>query len=103
MDSVILIVDDSPIILSAMSKVLSPHYKIRVANSGQRALDVVKTSPKPELILLDVVMPEMDGLDVLKKLQDSNDTKNREQNSNSNDTNYNIKNSFCKKVAFRSL
>ncbi len=75
MKPIILIVDDDPIILSMMNKVLSTHYKVRVANSGYRALEVVMTEPKPELILLDVLMPDTSGFDVLAKLRDNNDTK----------------------------
>jgi len=75
MKPVILIVDDDPIILSTMNQVLSPHYKVRVANSGARALEVVITEPKPELILLDVLMPKISGFDVLEKLRGNSNTK----------------------------
>ena len=75
MKPVILIVDDDPIILSTMNKILSPHYKVRVANSGARALDVVITEPKPDLILLDVLMPKINGFDVLENLKGNNETK----------------------------
>ncbi len=75
MNPVILIVDDDPIILSTMNKALSPHYKVRVANSGARALEVVITDPKPELVLLDVLMPKTSGFDVLAKLKENNETK----------------------------
>ena len=75
MKEVILIVDDDPIILSTMNKVLSSYYKVRAANSGMRALEVIMTEPKPELILLDVLMPKMNGFDVLEKLRDNKDTK----------------------------
>jgi len=66
---VILIVDDQPINLSILSQVLSDKYQVRVANSGKRALDVVKTPPLPDLILLDIMMPNMDGYAVLSTLQ----------------------------------
>ena len=65
----ILIVDDEPSILASMSKVLAPDYTVRAANSGARALTVVGTAPRPDLILLDVLMAEMDGYSVLKKLK----------------------------------
>lgn len=66
---VILIVDDQPINLSMLSQLLSDKYQVRVANSGKRALDVVKTNPQPDLILLDIMMPNMDGYAVLSVLK----------------------------------
>tara|TARA_R110001583_G_scaffold77851_3_gene211593 strand:+ start:16945 stop:18126 length:1182 start_codon:yes stop_codon:yes gene_type:complete len=66
---VILIVDDQSINLSMLSQLLSDKYQVRVANSGERALDVVKTKPQPDLILLDIMMPNMDGYAVLSILK----------------------------------
>ena len=65
----LLIVDDAPSILTSMSKLLAPFYCVRAANSGERALEVVLTEPRPDLILLDVVMPGIDGYTVLNKLK----------------------------------
>ncbi|MBF0255767.1 MAG: response regulator [Gammaproteobacteria bacterium] len=65
----ILLVDDEPTTLATMSRILSPLYQVRIANSGERALEVVMTKPRPELILLDVVMPHLSGFDVLQILQ----------------------------------
>ena len=73
-DITILIVDDEPTILASMSKVLSPNYRVRAANSGTRTLEVAITEPRPALILLDVMMPDMDGYTVLKKLKASENT-----------------------------
>ena len=67
----ILIVDDEPTILASMSKILNPLYRVRAANSGQRALQVAATEPVPDLILLDVLMPDMDGYSVLAQLQEN--------------------------------
>ncbi len=67
--SVLLIVDDEPVNLHVMSKILSDQYRLRVANSGADALAIVVSEPKPELILLDVKMPDMDGYQVLEKLK----------------------------------
>ncbi len=61
----ILIVDDSPENLSVLSELLQPLYRVRVANSGRRALQIAATEPYPDLILLDVMMPGMDGYQVL--------------------------------------
>lgn len=65
----ILIVDDTKENLAVLGQLLRPLYHVRVANSGARALQVVKTHPRPELILLDVMMPEMDGYQVLQILR----------------------------------
>jgi len=66
---IVLIVDDQSVNLSMLSQILSDKYQVHVANSGNRALEVVKKSPKPDLILLDIMMPEMDGYAVLSALK----------------------------------
>ena len=66
---IILIVDDTPENLSLLSELLQPHYQVRAANSGRRALQVAASAPRPDLILLDVMMPEMDGYTVLGRLR----------------------------------
>ena len=70
----ILIVDDTPENLSVLGGLLQPHYRVMVANSGQRALAIAARSPQPDLILLDVMMPEMDGYAVLRKLREDAET-----------------------------
>jgi phosphoserine phosphatase RsbU/P len=60
----VLIVDDAPANLQMVRSILKDDFKIRVATSGAKALDLVKTKPHPDLILLDVTMPEMDGYEV---------------------------------------
>lgn len=72
----ILVVDDEPINLALISQILSPYYNVRVANSGVRMLQVVVTDPRPDLILLDVMMPDMDGFVVLLRLKDNVETQN---------------------------
>ncbi len=74
-DTTILIVDDEPVILASMSKVLAPSYSVRAANSGGRALTVAGTDPRPDLILLDVLMPGMDGYSVLSRLKEDPTTR----------------------------
>lgn len=66
----ILIVDDMPENLAALAGLLKPGYRVRVAVSGARALQIAATEPKPDLILLDVMMPEMDGYAVLARLRE---------------------------------
>lgn len=65
----ILIVDDAPQNLALLGEVLKPLYQVRAANSGERALLAVKRSPRPDLILLDIMMPQMDGFETLRRLR----------------------------------
>lgn len=65
----ILIVDDTPENLSILGELLHPTYRVRAANSGRRALQIARSHPTPDLILLDVMMPEMDGYEVLAELR----------------------------------
>jgi putative two-component system response regulator len=66
---VILVVDDTATNLSLMSDLLSPHYRIKVANGGERALKIVRATPEIDLILLDIMMPDMDGYEVCRQLK----------------------------------
>lgn len=70
----ILIVDDEAINLSIFGQFLSPYYQVLVATSGQRALELASSTPKPDLILLDVMMPDMDGYQVITELKSHADT-----------------------------
>ena len=60
----VLIVDDATTNIQMVHSMLKDDFKIRVATSGAKALDLVKVKPQPDLILLDVGMPEMDGYEV---------------------------------------
>lgn len=71
----ILIVDDTPENLSVLGELLQPTYRVRAANSGRRALQIAHSSPRPDLILLDVMMPEMDGYAVLNALRADPETR----------------------------
>ena len=66
---VILLVDDAPTNIQVAREILKDTYKTRVATSGAKALELVKVSPPPDLILLDVMMPEMDGYEVCTRLK----------------------------------
>ena len=66
----LLIVDDSAENLYVLSELLSPLYRVLAANSGEAALRIARAATAPDLILLDVMMPEMDGYAVLQQLQD---------------------------------
>lgn len=72
----ILIVDDQPENLTVIGELLRPFYRIRAANSGAAALRAAVIDPRPDLILLDVMMPEMDGYMVLGKLKENTVTAN---------------------------
>jgi serine phosphatase RsbU (regulator of sigma subunit) len=65
----ILIVDDTPTNIGVISGALRDCYKTKVANSGQKALALASAEEKPDLILLDVMMPEMDGYEVCSRLK----------------------------------
>lgn len=67
----ILIVDDTPENLTVLGELLQPAYRVRAANSGRRALQIAAGDPLPDLILLDVMMPEMDGYAVLALLREN--------------------------------
>ena len=65
----ILIVDDSRLNLKVLSDMLKTEYKIMAVNSGEQALKAVKKEHPPDLILLDVMMPDMDGFEVCRRLK----------------------------------
>lgn len=65
----ILVVDDTPDNLALMSGLLKDDYKVKVANGGEKALKIAQSDSPPDLILLDIMMPEMDGYEVCKRLQ----------------------------------
>ena len=65
----ILVVDDEPVMLVLAEKILSPHYEVLTAKSGADAIKIFETK-KPDLILSDLKMPEMDGYDLHKILQE---------------------------------
>lgn len=67
--STILIVDDTPQNLLILGELLQPHYRVRAVNSGERALRAAHSEPRPDLILLDVMMPVLDGHEVLRRLR----------------------------------
>jgi class 3 adenylate cyclase len=65
----ILVVDDTPANLAVMSELLRDEYRVRVATSGERALQMVASEAPPDLILLDVMMPGMTGYEVCRQLK----------------------------------
>lgn len=65
----ILVVDDTPDNLSIMSAMLRNDYRVKVANCGEKALRIARSEPLPDLILLDIMMPVMDGYEVCLRLK----------------------------------
>jgi putative two-component system response regulator len=65
----VLVVDDQPENLAILGELLENYYRVKVANSGEKALRAAASEPRPDLILLDVMMPDMDGYQVLAHLR----------------------------------
>ncbi|HJW72608.1 MAG TPA: two-component system response regulator [Geothrix sp.] len=65
----ILVVDDTPDNLALVSGLLKDTYKVKVAPSGEKALQHLQGGNLPDLVLLDIMMPEMDGYEVLRRLK----------------------------------
>ena len=73
--STILIVDDQPVNLKLLFTFLKEqNFHLLVADSGERALKALAKEKKPDLILLDVMMPGMDGFEVCRRLKSDPDT-----------------------------
>ncbi len=70
----ILIIDDNPTNLDVLIEILQNDYRLSVAKTGKKALEFIKNNT-PDLILLDVVMPEMDGFEVCQILKSRPDTR----------------------------
>jgi len=71
----VLLVDDAPANIQVVNSILKDIYKIRIATSGARALELANATPPPDLILLDVTMPEMDGYEVCARLKMAPETR----------------------------
>ncbi len=65
----ILVVDDTPANLSLMTGLLRDEYKVKAAIDGEKALRIAQARPAPDLILLDIMMPGMDGHEVCRRLK----------------------------------
>jgi signal transduction histidine kinase len=72
----ILIVDDSATNIQLLIHTLETEYRIKTALGGQIALDIANEDEKPDLILLDIMMPDMDGYEVCRRLHESPETCN---------------------------
>ncbi|MDB5894823.1 MAG: two-component system response regulator [Rhodoferax sp.] len=65
----VLVIDDTPDNLSLMSSLLKDHYRVKVANHGEKGLRIANGEVPPDLILLDIMMPDIDGYEVCRQLK----------------------------------
>ena len=72
----ILIVDDTLSNIKILNDLLRDEYNISIATNGHDALEIVESSDHPDLILLDIMMPDMDGYEVCTRLKQNINTKN---------------------------
>ncbi|MFM8331024.1 MAG: HD-GYP domain-containing protein [Candidatus Methylumidiphilus sp.] len=72
--AIILIVDDAVENLTVLNLLLRSSYQVRAATSGEKALRIAAAEPRPDLVLLDVMMPSMDGYQVFERLRGNPDT-----------------------------
>jgi putative two-component system response regulator len=71
----ILIVDDTPVNIRVLVEALKNDYKLSIATNGKVALDYARADQPPDLILLDIMMPELDGYEVCKRLKQQEKSK----------------------------
>jgi CheY-like chemotaxis protein len=71
----VLLVDDEPANIQIANSILKDIYKTRIATSGAKALELANQEPAPDLILLDVMMPEMNGYEVCSRLKSDDHTR----------------------------
>ena len=65
----ILVIDDSPDNLLLMSELFKDEYRVRVGDSGEMALEMCQSNNPPDLVLLDIMMPGIDGFEVAKRMR----------------------------------
>jgi len=70
----ILVVDDTPENLAFMSGLLKDFYRVKVANNGEKALTIVQAENPPDLVLLDIMMPGLDGYEVCRRMKSNRQT-----------------------------
>lgn len=66
---IILIVDDEPMNITLLAGILKDSYQVKMAKDGDKALKIAASNPPPDLVLLDVMMPGMDGYEVCRQLK----------------------------------
>jgi len=68
--STILVVDDTPDNLHLLSSLFKDEYRVRIAHNGHKALAICQSDNPPDLVLLDIMMPDMDGFEVAQKMRE---------------------------------
>ena len=71
----VLVIDDSPEILLIINELLKKDYRIKAASSGEKGLLLAREEPLPDLILLDIMMPEVNGYEVCRRLKEERATR----------------------------
>ncbi len=71
----ILVVDDVPANIDLLVGILGDDYRVQAAMNGEKALQILSAPPFPDLILLDIMMPVMDGYEVCERLKDREETR----------------------------
>jgi CheY-like chemotaxis protein len=66
----ILVVDDTPDNLVLLSHLFTDEYRVRIAHSGKKALHICHSNNPPDLVLLDIMMPGMDGFEVARRMRE---------------------------------
>jgi diguanylate cyclase (GGDEF)-like protein len=72
----ILIVDDAPANIKVLGEALKTEYQILVATNAEKALQIATSATPPDLILMDIIMPGMDGYEACKRLKQEEQTRN---------------------------
>ena len=65
----VLVVDDQPENIAVLHSILEQEYRVKVATNGERALGIVLSDQPPDLILLDIMMPGIDGYEVCRRIK----------------------------------
>ena len=71
---VVLVVDDAPVNIQVLAACLKEDYQLKIATNGARCLELATTAPEPDLILLDIEMPDMGGCEVCQHLKQHSNT-----------------------------
>jgi putative two-component system response regulator len=74
-ESSILLIDDTPANIDIIAEILKREYQVRVVTSGELALKIANSKNPPDLVLLDIMMPGMDGYEVCRRLKAEEKTK----------------------------
>jgi sigma-B regulation protein RsbU (phosphoserine phosphatase) len=75
-NNTVLVVDDSPENIDLLGDVLKHDYKVKIALTGEKALKIAGSENPPDIILLDIMMPAMDGYEVCRRLKSNDKTQN---------------------------